>query len=47
MIQDVKSSVDFDIVRMKEVLEYLIDALNKLNNGKIVDPVCCSTYCEL
>jgi hypothetical protein len=46
MIQDV-GSVDFGIVRMKEVLEYLPDALNELNNGKFVDPVCCSTFCEL
>jgi hypothetical protein len=30
MIQDVESSVDFGIVEMKEVLEHLPDALNKL-----------------
>jgi hypothetical protein len=47
MIQDVESSVDFGIVRMKEVLEHLPDAVNTLNNGKIVDTVCCSTHCEL
>jgi hypothetical protein len=46
MIQSVESSADFGIVRMKEVLEHLPDALNYLNSGNIVDPVCCSTYCE-
>jgi hypothetical protein len=48
LTQGVESSVDFGIVRMKEVLEHLPDALNKLNNGKIVDPVSsCLAYCEL
>jgi hypothetical protein len=35
MIQGVKSSADFGIVRMKEVLEHLPDALNYLNSGNI------------
>jgi hypothetical protein len=43
-IQCVESSVDFGIVRMKEVLERLPDALNILNTGKIVEHFCCSTY---
>jgi hypothetical protein len=47
MIQGVEESADFGIVRMKEVLEHFPDALNKLSSGKIGDPVCCSTYCEL
>jgi hypothetical protein len=48
MIQGVGSSVYFGIVCPNERgLETSSQRFAKLNSGNIVDPVCCSTYCEL